>query len=272
MQQENKSWEWHEGNGPVIGIALHAGHEIRRDLQPILAIDEETRLREEDPYTDRWARCCDAWVVVNRSRFELDLNRPQDQAIYCTPDQSWGLKVWSSAYPAQLFAKICNEHTRFYHELDNYLERLARRFGAFVILDMHSYNHRREGPNTAFGNPAFNPGLNVGTGSLDRGYWEPLIDGFIEDMRGSNYRGKPMDVRENIKFRGRYLAEHVHRKFPGVGCVLALEFKKTFMDEWTGIPDMDAVTEIESALRFSIAGLQNSLITHYGCIRHKNVG
>ena len=29
----------------------------------------------------------------------------------------------------------------------------------------------------------------------------------------------------------------VHDRYPGQGCAIALEFKKFFMDEWTGKPD-----------------------------------
>ena len=41
-------------------------------------------------------------------------------------------------------------------------------------------------------------------------------------------------MRENVKFQGRAVSWWVHERYPGVGCCLALEFKKTFMDEWTG--------------------------------------
>lgn len=272
MLREAPNWEWHEGNGPVIGMALHAGHNVTKDLLPYLVIDEESRRREEDPYTDIWARCCASWCVVNHSRFEVDLNRPEAEAIYTSPEQSWGQHVWSPALPPKLFADIYKQHTQFYQELDAILDRYARRFGAFVILDMHSYNHRRDGPNANPADPCISPDLNIGTGSLDRRYWGPLVDKFICDMASFDYLSRPLDVRENVNFRGRYLAEHVHRKFPGMGCVLALEFKKTFMDEWTGAVNPTAIATIELALRFSIAGIENILASRYGGMRVKNAG
>jgi hypothetical protein len=45
-------WSLHSGKGPVFATAVHAGHEIRRDLADIIALQEDARLREEDPYTD----------------------------------------------------------------------------------------------------------------------------------------------------------------------------------------------------------------------------
>jgi hypothetical protein len=49
----DRIWITHEGIGPLFATAIHAGHTVRRELLPLLALNESTRLREEDPYTDR---------------------------------------------------------------------------------------------------------------------------------------------------------------------------------------------------------------------------
>jgi hypothetical protein len=50
--------------------------------------------------------------------------------------------------------------------------------------------------------------------------------------------GRHLDVRENIAFQGKgEQTRFVHARYPGQGCAIALEFKKFFMDEWTGEPD-----------------------------------
>ena len=36
-------------------------------------------------------------VSVTRSRFEADLNRPRDRAVYLTPADAWGHQVWRRA-------------------------------------------------------------------------------------------------------------------------------------------------------------------------------
>ena len=54
---------------------------------------------------------------------------------------------------------------------------------------------------------------------------------------GQQVAGRPLDVRENVRFKGRQLAAFVHERFPTTGCALAIEVKKTFMDEWTGVVD-----------------------------------
>ena len=55
-------------------------------------------------------------------------------------------------------------------------------------------------------------------------------------------------MRENVRFRGANLARWVHDRYPLTGCTLALEFKKTFMDEWTGELDEHHLAELTRAL------------------------
>lgn len=59
-------------------------------------------------------------------------------------------------------------------------------------------------------------------------------------------------MRENVRFYGGNLAEWVHTNYPDTGIVLALEFKKVFMDEWTGIPDDDHLTALGQALQATV--------------------
>ena len=67
---------------------------------------------------------------------------------------------------------------------------------------------------------------------MDLARFSPVVEAFRGSMLGQGF-----DIRENVKFKGQNLAWWVHERYPGVGCVLAIEFKKTFMDEWTGEPD-----------------------------------
>ena len=64
-----------------------------------------------------------------------------------------------------------------------------------------------------------------------------------------------MDVRENVKFQGGHVSRWAHETFPRSACVLAIEFKKFFMDEWTGAPDWDAITSIRKALESAVPGI-----------------
>jgi hypothetical protein len=104
----------------------------------------------------------------------------------------------------------------------------------FVIFDFHSYNHRRNGPDKPEADSPDNPQINLGTGSMDRKYWTPVVNAFLKFISGKVINNKPVDIRENIKIKGGYLAQWVHDNFPETGCVLSIECKKVFMDEWSG--------------------------------------
>ena len=74
-------WEMRVGECPVVATAIHAGHGLRPEVEPRLRLPEEKRRREEDPGTERFIDCDFSRVVVRRSRFEVDLNRPRDGAV-----------------------------------------------------------------------------------------------------------------------------------------------------------------------------------------------
>ena len=57
-----------------------------------------------------------------------------------------------------------------------------------------------------------------------------------------------LDVRENVRFEGRHLAQWVHENYGDVGCALAIELKKVFMDEWTGELDVERMSQLGEAL------------------------
>ena len=246
----NDLYRAHEGAGPLVAVALHAGHAVRPSLRPLLAIPEATRLREEDPYTDRWTAIAPTRVRVLRSRFEVDLNRPREGALYLDPEQSWGLRVWRESLPDAETETSLALHDEFYRAMAGILDRKAEQ-GPFVVYDIHSYNHRREGPNGPEAPGAENPEVNLGTGSMDE-RWRPVGDAFLGSLSDHDFRGRRLDVRENVRFRGGHFPAWVHDRYPGRGCALAIEVKKFFMDEWTGVAhraELDAVREALAATR-----------------------
>jgi uncharacterized protein (TIGR02421 family) len=261
---ENNIWLEHQGEGPIFATAIHAGHTLRGELLPLMALDDATRLREEDPYTDDWVKIVPGWIVTTHSRFEVDLNRDRDEAVYRSPDMAWGLHLWKAPLSGKLVDHSLQEYDAFYDELEALLTRLANHYERFVIFDIHAYNHRRQGPEAPPADPLLNPDVNVGTGTLNRNLWGHVVDRFIRDLRGFEFPGGHLDVRENIKFKGRHLARWIHQKFPDSACVLSIEFKKFFMDEWTGEADEEQLLAIREALRSTIPGILDELDTSSG--------
>jgi N-formylglutamate amidohydrolase len=237
-----------EGNpdSRLVTAALHAGHDVRPEVADLLALDDATRLREEDPYTDQLAACGGFRLLVNRSRYEVDLNRERRAAVYRTPEESWGLQVWRDEPSQDLIDRSLEIHDSFHAGVATHFDKLAAA-GPFVVFSVHSYNHRRNGPGEDAAPEADNPDVNVGTVSLDV-CWRPVVDAFIDVLSGTVVKGRPLDVRENVRFKGLGFPPWVHARYPTTGCVLALEFKKTFMDEWTGAVDREHLNALTSAL------------------------
>ncbi|PHN04578.1 N-formylglutamate amidohydrolase [Flavilitoribacter nigricans] len=240
------------GNSPLITTAIHAGHEIRRGLSHYFQLSESDRLREEDPGTEIWADIGETRIIGRQSRFVVDLNRPPEKAIYLTPEDAWGLEVWQEKLPEREIEISRQTYNDFYADVRRLLDETAEKFGRFVVYDIHSYNHRREGPESEPADPEANPEVNIGTGSMDRKRWAPLVDGFIKSLQAYPFRGRQLDVRENVKFQGGAFSQWIHRNYPDTGCVLAIEFKKIYMDEWTGVPDRETIAKLRDALASTV--------------------
>lgn len=249
------------GEGPVASAAIHNGHALRPELLDSMALTEDERRREEDPFTDVLADVAPTRIVGERSRFEIDLNRPRDGAVYATPDQAWGLQVWRAPLSAAEIDRSQQLHDLFFGSISGLLTQLTASYGHAVVLDVHSYNHRREGRDGPAADAATHPDVNIGTASMDRRYWAPIVDPIIECMRSCEINGRPLDVRENVKFQGGYFSRWIHRKFPRTVCAPAIEFKKTFMDEWSGDVDHSHLIKLRDALRGCVPQLEERLAT-----------
>jgi len=256
---QNKIWKKSVGIGPLVATAIHDGHQLRKDVAEIMALSEDERLREEDPFTAEWTSIGNTQIVGLRSRFEVDLNRPREKAVYQKPEDAWGLKVWKTKPNRELISWSLAEYDAFYREVFNIFTEIEKQFGFFVVFDLHSYNHLREGPDMPPADPVANPEVNIGTGTMDRSKWADLIDRFIFDLSSFNYNSRKLDVRENIKFKGGQFSRWIHQSFPDSACSISIEFKKFFMDEWSGKPDTQQLKEISLALQSTLPGVLEEL-------------
>jgi hypothetical protein len=244
-------WTARQGTGPIVATAIHDGHDLRGEVAEAMALQDEERLREEDPFTGETVTGVPNHIIVHRSRFEFDLNRSPDGAIYRTPEQSWGLEVWKDGCDEDLAARSLAIHSEYYRMLGALLDGIAARHERFVLIDVHSYNHRREGPDAPATPQAEAPDVNIGTFSMPREHWAYLIDPLIGSLGDFDFNGRKLDVRENVAFQGKgYQTRFVHERYPLRACAIALEFKKFFMDEWTGQPDPAEIEAMRGLVRF----------------------
>jgi hypothetical protein len=232
-------------------------------LEPRYALSREERRREEDPFTGY--SICDVpnRIIVHRSRFEVDINRDRSGAIYLTPEQAWGLTVWKNAPPVELAETILQTHDDYYEMLREFLRGVERRHGHFVVLDIHSYNHRRAGPRSAPTSQDKAPDINIGTSSMDRARWSIVVETLMSHFRSFEFEGRPLDVRENVAFQGKgEQTRFIHQHFPSTGCAIAIEFKKFFMDEWTGEPNVVALDKLRAIVGSCVPLLEQVLGDH----------
>ncbi|WP_114777647.1 N-formylglutamate amidohydrolase [Botryobacter ruber] len=241
------------GSSPLIATAIHDGHTIRANVNSLLSLTPPERLREEDPFTAQWVAVTDTQIIGLNSRFELDLNRPRHKAIYRKPEDAWGLSVWKEELPEELAQESLARYDQFYEDVKQLLTQVKEKHGCFVVYDLHTYNHKREGEAGPAADPEANPEVNIGTGNMNRQLWAPVVDAFMQALRSYNYQGRQLDVRENVKFQGGHFMRWIHDTFPDSACVLSIEFKKFFMNEWTGEPDQEQLTAIRQALQHTVA-------------------
>jgi hypothetical protein len=224
-----------------------------------LRLSDSQRLYEEDPYTGAWTTIAPTRIVSRRSRFEIDFNRPREKAVYIVPADAWGLEVWNRTPTHEMVNRSLQSYDDFYAQLHLLLERHVARHGRVVVFDLHSYNHVRDGRGGAMSDPVTNPEINLGIGTLPPGLWTPIVERWLAEMRGYDYFGRRLDVRENVKFFGGNLAGWIHHNFPTSVCVLAIEVKKIFMDEWTGKLDARQHDALHAALAIAAQGVREEL-------------
>lgn len=242
-------------DSPYWAFAVHDGHQVDSIAEQFILLDETQRLREEDPYTASISELPVNQLVVGTSRFQLDVNRKEEDAVYLRPEQAWGLSVWKDTLPSTVLEQLYEDYRDFYRQIDRYIQQTIEQHGFFIVFDVHTYNAQRISEEEPVDKHA-NPQINLGT-QYNRERWRPVVDRFVESVRNQQLLGEPIDIRENVKFKGGNLAQHILHKFGNHGCVLSIEFRKDFMNEWTGQPYQSAILEYKQLLLHTLKDLQN---------------
>ena len=82
---KSELWKLTEGKLPLIATAIHDGHFVREELKKNMILSEADQLREEDPFTAELGEIAETRLVSQRSRFEIDLNRTREKAVFIIP-------------------------------------------------------------------------------------------------------------------------------------------------------------------------------------------
>ncbi len=232
---------------PVVCTAIHNGHFVSPEVLSNFAVTEEVRFREEDPQTDFFTGICNNRILASNSRFEFDLNRSREKAIYLKPEDAWGLIVRKDQPADDVIKKTLERYDLFYRRAKLMLEEMNRTYGNFFVYDIHSYNHHRQGKDAEFDKAELNPEIILGTNNMPQ-HWQPLVDKIQSRMLEYDFMGRKIDVRQNVKFDGGNFSRWIHTTFPNEVCCIAIEFKKIFMDEWSGEFYPDVMMELKKLL------------------------
>ncbi|HOH98785.1 MAG TPA: N-formylglutamate amidohydrolase [Candidatus Cloacimonadota bacterium] len=218
---------------PLLAFAIHNGHRMPEELLPLTGVDEAGRLQEEDPLTGKFAGRFANNIIVHTSRFALDLNRSPEKAIYLQPEDAWGLPVRTQELPEQLLHDMQISYQEWYCLVKYQITRMLSRHKLLIVLDLHSYNHRRGGPEAPPDPQVMNPDIILGRSNMPEQYYD-LVENLRERLDGKDFLGELLDCRCDVKFSGGYFPRWLHNTFPGRVLCIAVEFKKIFMNEWTG--------------------------------------
>lgn len=227
----------------IIGVAPHWSHRVREQLRPKLAIGDAERLYDEDPHTERFLGPFATVLAPNQSRYEIDVNRPPDVALYTRPELAWGKKVWGEELDRYERERSLEIWYEFHGFLDAVVEDSIERFGRALLFDIHSFNYQRSGPVDWREHP--DPTINLGTAHLrtdDEG--EEILDWIRRRLDAFTVLGVECSFDEDAVFYGGYISRRLSRTY-GPRCItVSVEFKKVFMDARSGEPDRDVLDEL----------------------------
>lgn len=215
---------------PILATAIHNGHLIPDALMKYTKIVAEERYREEDPFTGTIAQLFENHIILETSRFAIDLNRIREKSVYLKPEDAWGLEVRNDELPQNLQLSLYHAYDSWYKVLDSQINRLLEIHPFLVVFDVHSYNHRRGGAHAAPDSQKDNPDIILGRSNMPHEY-HALVQKLADSLNGKMVRNISLDVRCDVKFPGGNFPRHLHRNFNGRLIAIAVEFKKIFMDE-----------------------------------------
>lgn len=229
-----------ESDAPFICTAIHDGHCVRSEIIANCALTRDERYYEEDPYTSAFIKNMPITVIGCDSRYEYDLNRGPDTAIY---EEAWGKIVWKTPLTTEQKAQSLEKHNTFYRVMRALYNRILKQHGAGLVYDIHSYNYKRKEGDT--------PEFNIGTEQLDNDKYGDVINYWNETLNRISLPELRIRSALDEVFYGRGYQATVAKEFDNL-LVLPTEFKKFFMDELTGKADAEVIAATKPKFEQSI--------------------
>jgi hypothetical protein len=238
---------------PYACAAVHDGHQFRRELWDNCYHTEYDRWFEEDPSTKEMVKSHPILIAGCDSRFEYDLNRDPENAIF---EDAWGKKLWREPLSSEMHDKSIAKHTAFYTVVHALIEKLEQKFGTIVVYDMHSYNWRRWDREV--------PVINLGTSNIDNERFGNMVELWQHSLSELELPGVSETTSKiNDTFFGNgYFLKYITKNFKNT-LVLATEFKKIYCDELQQIIFPEVVAAIEKQLQSKLKAHAEAFYREY---------
>lgn len=228
-----------EEYAPYICGAVHDGHQFRKPLWENCLHTEYERWYEEDPCTKEMVQSHPIVIAGCDSRFEYDLNRAPETAIYT---DAWGKQLWRKPLSSEEKKLSLEKHSNFYKVVHALVERIETRFGKVIVFDMHSYNWKR------WDRPV--PVWNLGTANINNERFGGLAASWSQKLGGMTLpNGIESTSKINDTFQGNgYFLKYITQNFNNT-LVLATEIAKVYCDEYSGILYPEVIRSVEEHLK-----------------------
>lgn len=224
---------------PFVCGAVHDGHQFRKSLWQNCLHTEYERWYEEDPCTKQMVESHPIVIAGRDSRFEYDLNRPPEMAVF---DTAWGKQLWKKDLPENERQLSLQKHHNFYRVVHALVEKLESLHPKVLVFDMHSYNWKRWDRQV--------PTWNLGTINIDNDRFGDMVESWREKLGGMQL---PNDIKSttgiNDTFQGNgHFLKYITKTFDNT-LVFATEISKVYCDELSGIIYPEVVQSVENQLQ-----------------------
>ena len=224
---------------PYVCGAVHDGHQFRKELWSNCLHTEYERWYEEDPATKAMVQSLPIVIAGTDSRFEYDLNRTPETAIYT---DAWGKQLWKEPLSDKMHQKSLAKHANFYKVVHALIAKIEEKFTTCIVYDMHSYNWKRWEREV--------PTWNLGTSNVDSNRFGNAIESWrsiLEKMPLPNDIKSTSKINDTFQGNG-YFLKYITYNFKNT-LVLATEIAKVYCDELNQIMYPEVVIAVEDYLK-----------------------
>ena len=203
----------------VVATSVHAGHDLRPEIAAAMVLDEDVRLREEDPHTDVIAAAVDSRALIGPLALRGRSQPPPRRGGLPRPGRLLGPRRVGRRHalrrPDRRSASPCTTSstsasasgsTRWPPAVPSCSSTCTP-----TTTVATAPTPTRSPPRTTRWSTS-GPAPSTATASV------AVVDDFMETLSRQHVGGEPLDVRENVKFQGARLSWFVHDRYPGVGC------------------------------------------------------